>query len=397
MTALGVALIARGRAEGLRASLTAYGEALDTIERSGQETRAVVLDATDGPEAAAVLAAVDGAERLAVDPADGDVAAWTLAAAGPLADCELILLASTDAAPAPGALLALHAAALGGGADLVLADPSEPAPYALVRRDAICPPDPADEATAPVLSLARALRGRGGTVATAVGAGQVLADTVAPVLAEEHTGARLLRLDPEQVQIGTATYFGGGTLVRTWGTLERIRIGAYCSFADEIKVMHLGKGFRGPDGRSLRGVRWRGNHDVDSATTFPIGMLVPDEPYADYLPLDGSIVATPLEIGSDVWVGTGAFVLGGVSIGHGAVIGAKAVVTRDVPPYTIVAGNPAQVVRRRFDDRTCERLLALRWWEWDPALVRSNHRWFPLPAAAFADRYDPAGALVEPA
>lgn len=397
MTALGVALIARGRPDGLRASLVAYGAALEAVEQAGQETRAVVLDATEGQEAAAVLSDIDGAERLVVDPAEGDVAAWARAVAAPLADCELILLASTDSAPAPGALLALHAAALRSGADLMLADPSEPAPYALVRRVAMCPPDPASPASAPVLSLARALRDRGGQVACAVGAGQSLADTVAPVAAAAHTGAQIGCLDPEQIQVGTATYFGGGTLLRTWGSLERIRVGAYCSFADDIKVQHLGKGFTDREGRVLRGGPWRGAHNMASATTFPIGTLVPDELYPEYIPLDGSVVAVPLEIGSDVWVGTGAFVLGAVTIGHGAVIGAKAVVTRDVAPYTIVAGNPAQVVRRRFDDRTCERLLALRWWEWDPALVRSNHRWFALPAAAFADRYDPAGALDPPA
>lgn len=69
-------------------------------------------------------------------------------------------------------------------------------------------------------------------------------------------------------------------------------------------------------------------------------------------------------IGNDVWIGHGAVVLPGRSIGHGSVIGANAVVTKDVPPYTIVAGNPARVIRPRFDADIAARLIALAWWDW---------------------------------
>ncbi|MDF1585836.1 LbetaH domain-containing protein [Marinimicrococcus flavescens] len=69
-------------------------------------------------------------------------------------------------------------------------------------------------------------------------------------------------------------------------------------------------------------------------------------------------------IGHDVWIGHGAVVLAGRRIGTGAVIGAGSVVTRDVAPYTIVAGNPARPIRRRFDERVAERLQALAWWDW---------------------------------
>lgn len=74
-------------------------------------------------------------------------------------------------------------------------------------------------------------------------------------------------------------------------------------------------------------------------------------------------------IGNDVWLGASSVVLKGVTIGDGAVVGAGAVVTKDVPPYAIVAGNPAQVIRFRFDEETIARLLASQWWDRDPQFV----------------------------
>jgi virginiamycin A acetyltransferase len=76
------------------------------------------------------------------------------------------------------------------------------------------------------------------------------------------------------------------------------------------------------------------------------------------------IVKGPIEVGDDVWLGQDAVVLSGVRIGHGAIVGTKAVVTKDVPPYAIVAGNPARVVKMRFDNQTVARLLELAWWDW---------------------------------
>lgn len=77
-------------------------------------------------------------------------------------------------------------------------------------------------------------------------------------------------------------------------------------------------------------------------------------------------------IGSDVWIGYEAAVLSGVTIGDGAIIGARAVVTKDVPPYTIVGGVPARHIRRRFDEETIARLMALRWWEWPYERIKEN-------------------------
>ncbi|MCR5688349.1 MAG: CatB-related O-acetyltransferase [Lachnospiraceae bacterium] len=74
-------------------------------------------------------------------------------------------------------------------------------------------------------------------------------------------------------------------------------------------------------------------------------------------------------IGNDVWIGHGVTVVNGVSIGDGAIIAAGSVITRDVEPYSIVGGNPAKLIRYRFDEKTIERLLKLRWWEYGPDIL----------------------------
>lgn len=79
-----------------------------------------------------------------------------------------------------------------------------------------------------------------------------------------------------------------------------------------------------------------------------------------------------LVIGNDVWIGYEAVVMAGVTIGDGAIIGARAVVTKDVPPYTIVGGVPAKPIRKRFDDETIERLLDLKWWDWPIEKIRRH-------------------------
>jgi serine acetyltransferase len=75
-------------------------------------------------------------------------------------------------------------------------------------------------------------------------------------------------------------------------------------------------------------------------------------------------------IGNDVWIATESIIMSGVNIGDGAVIGARAVVTKNVPPYTIVAGNPAVVVKQRFDDNTINQLLEIKWWNWDESRIK---------------------------
>jgi hypothetical protein len=97
-------------------------------------------------------------------------------------------------------------------------------------------------------------------------------------------------------------------------------------------------------------------------------------------------------IGHDVWIGHGAIVLPGRRIGDGAVIAAGAVVTKDVAPYAIVAGNPARLIRPRFPQEIAARLQALAWWDWPHGQLRAALRDFRvLSAEAFLDRHEGAG------
>ncbi len=127
---------------------------------------------------------------------------------------------------------------------------------------------------------------------------------------------------------------------------------------------------------------------METATTYPIGIVLSRLQF-DILPPDGSLQSRPLVIGSDVWIGYRATIIGPVSVGHGAVIGAGAVVASDVPPYTIVAGNPARVLRMRFQPDLVERLLRIAWWNWSEDKVVANGEWFLRPATEFVDRFDP--------
>ena len=114
------------------------------------------------------------------------------------------------------------------------------------------------------------------------------------------------------------------------------------------------------------------NHTLDSLSTYTFPLFfeewgLPWDKMKDAWDYKGDII-----IGNDVWIGYEAVILAGVTIGDGAVIGSRAVVTKDVPPYTIVGGVPAKTIRRRFDEDTIRELLRLRWWDWPEEMIKEN-------------------------
>ena len=113
------------------------------------------------------------------------------------------------------------------------------------------------------------------------------------------------------------------------------------------------------------------NHRMASATTYPFNIFgngwEKATPALSDLPLKWDTV-----VGNDVWIGQNVTVLPGVHIGDGAIVGANSVVSKDVPPYHIVGGNPAKIIRKRFDDETVSFLLQLKWWDWNAEKIFSN-------------------------
>lgn len=125
---------------------------------------------------------------------------------------------------------------------------------------------------------------------------------------------------------------------------DKLIIGKFCQIAAGVEFIMNGA-----------------NHRMNTVTTFPFNIFEDwqtDTPPLSELPLKGDTV-----VGNDVWIGQNATILPGVHIGDGAIIGAESTVAGDVEPYTIAAGNPARLVRRRFDEELTELLLKLRWWD----------------------------------
>lgn len=127
---------------------------------------------------------------------------------------------------------------------------------------------------------------------------------------------------------------------------DRLQIGSYCALASGTTFIMNGA-----------------NHRLDGPSTFPFPIF--GGAWAEHaglladLPLKGDTV-----VGNDVWFGYQSTIMPGVRIGHGSIIASKSVVTKDVPPFSIVAGNPAKIVSKRFDDQTIDRLLNIAWWNW---------------------------------
>jgi acetyltransferase-like isoleucine patch superfamily enzyme len=188
--------------------------------------------------------------------------------------------------------------------------------------------------------------------------------------------------------MGPGTYAGRNSLFQTYTPRDHIDVGAYCSIADDVSIVLPGGRLYDDRGAELDLVL-RGLHREGSASTFPISILVPDEPY-DEPPV--SATGERLVIGDDVWIGYGATIVGDVTVGTGSIVGSRAHVVADVPPYSVVGGVPAKVLRKRFEDEVAGRLLRVAWWDWPEAVVQGAHRWFTRPVAEFLDHFDPASA-----
>lgn len=132
---------------------------------------------------------------------------------------------------------------------------------------------------------------------------------------------------------------------------DQLIIGKFCQIATYVKFVMNG-----------------GSHHLGGFSSFPFIIFQsywPEVPFIENRKKD-------TVIGNDVWIGYDATIMPGVTIGDGAIIGTRAVVTKDVAPYEIVGGNPAQVIRKRFDEETIDFLLKLQWWNWPIEQIQAH-------------------------
>ena len=138
-----------------------------------------------------------------------------------------------------------------------------------------------------------------------------------------------------------------------YGT-DRLLIGKFCAIATHVKFIMNGA-----------------NHKLDGISTYPFPIFGHGwETAMDkliHLPSKGDI-----QVGNDVWIGYESLIMPGVTIGDGAVIAARSVVVKDIPPYTIVGGNPASLIKQRFSDEAIAQLLEIRWWDWPIDQITRN-------------------------
>jgi len=152
-------------------------------------------------------------------------------------------------------------------------------------------------------------------------------------------------------QIGQYSY--GTPQVCKWTDDVELYVGKFCSFADKVTIL-LG-----------------GEHRIDWITTYPFSATQFNDTWPEAKYIKGHPKSKgDVHIENDVWIGYQATILSGVTIGSGAVIGAGSVVTKDVSPYTVVVGNPARVIKKRFSDNDIRSLLEIKWWDWSEDKIR---------------------------
>lgn len=173
-------------------------------------------------------------------------------------------------------------------------------------------------------------------------------DVIGAAARNPHQNGPLAMPSPAAYKVGKWTYCGPDLVIDN----EKTVIGAFCSIGCRVVIGH-------------------GEHPTHFLSSNPYLYLDGLKWKSDKTPVHNEYcIFDPIVIGNDVWIGDGAFIKNGVHIGDGAVIGARSLVTKDVPPYAIVAGIPAKVIRYRFSPEIIERLQASQWWNLDDEVIR---------------------------
>ena len=183
---------------------------------------------------------------------------------------------------------------------------------------------------------------------------------------EEHVDVSLFEGNLESLSIGRCTYVSRDMMVH--GLNGILNIGRYCSIAGRLALVG-GNGF----------------HQYNRLSTFPFSQRLPFSKSNAAKTLFSDNACFPINeicIGNDVWIGEDVFIAKNVKIGNGAVIAAKSVVTRDVPGYAIVAGNPAEIKKYRYSKEMIDMIEKIKWWEWPIEEIIKNIEIFKLTGDA---------------
>ena len=136
---------------------------------------------------------------------------------------------------------------------------------------------------------------------------------------------------------------------------DKLIIGKFCSIACGAKFLFNSA-----------------NHNMSSLSTYPFPLFFEEWNLKKENVTESWNNKGDITVGNDVWIGYEAIIMAGVTIGDGAIIGARALVTKDVPPYTIVGGIPAKTIRKRFSDEVISQLLEIKWWDWEMDRIEKN-------------------------
>jgi acetyltransferase-like isoleucine patch superfamily enzyme len=384
----------------------AVSASIDSVLRSAvtvQQALSLDVDArvalcTPDPDVRAVLSRLDGIVVLPRGDYRGVGQAWD--AVWPSTDAELLYLCTAASCPDPLALGYLTASLL-DAPEVDAAVPGTRAPWgAVVRRRLLerhgglaqfwCAGSRSpSEVLALLLRRAEAEQPSSVVVVEqAVVHGVPVVQPPRSVVAGWDPG-EVWVARPGSVRVGAHTYFTPSTRFFTLHPSQEISLGAFCSIADDVRFLnpHPRDGQLTDPAGGVHPALLHGLHRPGATSTYPIGKW-PGVEFED-APPDWS--GQPQVIGSDVWIGHSATILGPVTVGDGAIVGAGAVVTRDVEPYAVVAGNPARTVRLRFADDVVQRLLQVRWWQWPEQRIFALSRELASGPEALFAALDSAG------